>query len=88
MVLIFFKKNTHNFSVERFLLLITRANHFLVVSYVTLTVPRTSTVCGQKNESVKGQRSSFNIRGDEIGQRLPSKGHDLCLSRRPSTVFN
>lgn len=52
-----------------------RANDFPVVSYVTLTVPRTSTVCAQKNERVKGRNRAFRLIFEEkkLGNSFPAK---------------
>lgn len=64
-----------NSSAELFVLLIMRANYFPVVSYVTLTVPRTSTVCAQKNERVKGRNRAFHLifEGKKLGNFFPAK---------------
>lgn len=52
-----------------------RANYFPVVSYVTLTVPRTSTVCTQKNERVKGRNRALRLifEKKKFGNFFPAK---------------
>lgn len=73
------KENKQNlFSRWNLFLLSIKTNYFLAVIYVsiqTVMVPRTSAVCGQTVERIKGRnRSSFIIPGHEISQLLPSKG--------------